>query len=81
VKTFSIKDGAATADINAGAEVTAPPYVVPAAGGLAQLLVVTRDLVKGATATLSMRSIDPQVAPLTPLPNPIMPAPMPATRQ
>jgi outer membrane protein assembly factor BamB len=81
IRTYGIKDGVATADINAGAEVAAPPHVLPSMAGQPQLLVVTRDIVKGAVATLSIRSIEPATAPMTPLPNPVMPAPMPATRQ
>jgi outer membrane protein assembly factor BamB len=80
VKTFSVKDGVATADINAGAEVAAPPRALPAVAGFPQLLIVTRDLVKGAAVTLSVRSIEPATVPMAPLPNPIMPAPTPPIR-
>jgi len=80
IRTFNAKDGAPASDINAGAEVAAAPHVVPPVASLPRLLVVTRDIVKGATATLQIRSIDPAATPLTaPLPNPVMPAPMPAS--
>jgi hypothetical protein len=80
IRTFNAKDGTPATDINAGAEVAAAPRTLPPVAGLPRLLVVTRDLVKGAVATLSIRSIEPMTAPMAPLPNPVMPAPTPPTR-
>lgn len=82
LRTFSVKDGAPTADINAGAEVAAPPYVLLPMAGAPRLMVITRELVKGAAVTLHVHSIEPTVTPITPLPNPVLPAmpgPRPAT--
>ena len=75
VRTFAVKDGAPATDINAGAEVAAPPHVFYQPGtSVPMILVVTRDLVKGAVATLSVHSNEPAVTPMAPLPNPVMPA-------
>ena len=39
------------------------------------LLVVTRDVAKGDSVTLMMRSIEPAATPLVPLPNPVRSVP------
>ncbi len=76
IRTFNAADGAPQADINPGAEVAAAPHAfVHPVTTLPSLLVVTRDIVKGAAAVLITRSIDPAPVPVAPLPNAIMPAP------
>lgn len=81
IRTYNVKDGAPTTEINAGAEVGAPPHVLSQpVTGLPMVLVVTRDIAKGATATLSVRSIDPIPTPVGPLGNPVMPGPTPPIR-
>jgi outer membrane protein assembly factor BamB len=80
IRTYNAKDGTPATEINAGAEVAAPPHVLPPLAGAPRLIFVTRDIVKGAVATLNIHTIEPTVTPLTPLPNPVMPGPMPATR-
>jgi outer membrane protein assembly factor BamB len=77
LRTFATKDGAAGTDLSAGGgEVIALPLVFNAPmTGLPMLLVVTRDIAKGATAVLSVRSMDPAIMPIAPLPNAVMPAP------
>ena len=82
IRTFNAKDGAAGTDIDAGDEVTAPPHVLyDKARGLPMVLFVTKHIARGAAATLHIRSIDPAATGLlAPLPNPVMPAPTPATR-
>ena len=82
VRTFNARDGAAGTDIAAGEEIAAPPHVVSAGTQpLPMVLFVTKHITKGAAATLHIRSIDPAAAGLqAPLPNPVMPPPMPATR-
>jgi outer membrane protein assembly factor BamB len=68
VRGFKAEDGTPTGEQNAGAELGAPTHAVPEnAAHLPRLLVVTRDIAKGATAILYTRRIDPEARPLTPL--------------
>src|SRR5262249_41367099 len=82
VRGFNAKDGVAAPDIDAGDEIAAPPRIMlDAARGLPMALFVTRHLIRGAAATLHIRSTDPSATGLSaPLPNVIKPAPTPATR-
>jgi outer membrane protein assembly factor BamB len=76
LRTYNSKDGTPATDLPAGGEIAAPPHLLEEPRtGMPMLLVVTRDIVKGATATLSIRSIDPVASPISPLPNPITLAP------
>jgi outer membrane protein assembly factor BamB len=82
LKTFSAKDGAPGADIAAGEDVAAPPRVLQdPATGLPMLVVVTRNITKGDSVTLNVRSTEPPVIPMAPLPNPVMPtrSPVPSS--
>jgi outer membrane protein assembly factor BamB len=70
LKGFNAADGAPASDITASSEVAAPLYVVPDETQLVPgLLYVTRDIAKGATATLVTRSFEPVVTNIGPLPN------------
>jgi outer membrane protein assembly factor BamB len=81
LKVFNAKDGTPGVDIAAGDEVAAPPGLLEdPQTRLPMLAVVTRHIVNGDSVTLSVKTIDPAVVPFAPLPNPITPAPMPATR-
>lgn len=76
VRTYNAKDGTPATEISAGGEVAAAPHLLrQPLTGLPMILIVTRDLVKGATASLHVRTIDPQPTPLGPLPNAVTPAP------
>jgi len=67
LRGYNMKDGTAAGDLPAAGEQAGSPYAVPAASTtLPQLLVVTRDIAKGATATLFMRNLDPPLGPFTP---------------
>jgi outer membrane protein assembly factor BamB len=78
IKTFSAKDGTPGVDIAAGEDVAAAPRVLQdPATGLPMLAVVTRNITKGDSVTLSIRSLEPPAIPMAPLPNPVMP---PASR-
>jgi outer membrane protein assembly factor BamB len=80
VKGFAIKDGAPAGDFVATSEVTTAPYVLDdPVLHRPMLLVTTRDIAKGATATLNARSFEPPLAPVSPLPNLIRIAPTPST--
>ena len=69
-------DGTAAGEIQATPEVAAPPYgFTSAETKLPSLLYLTKDLAKGATATLVQRSLEPPSAPIAPLPNAVMPGP------
>jgi outer membrane protein assembly factor BamB len=70
VRTFRLDNGTPAGDIETGADVAAPPYVLDSPGGPI-VIVVTRDLVKGAEVRAITRRIEPTVAPIAPLPNPI----------
>jgi outer membrane protein assembly factor BamB len=77
LRGYNTSDGAAAGEVPVTGEVAAPPYAfVNPATRLPSLLYVTRDLAKGATATLITRSLDPATAQIAPLPNAIMPPPL-----
>jgi outer membrane protein assembly factor BamB len=68
---FNLKDGTAAGSLEAGAELAAAPHLVSdASANVPVVLVVTRDIAKGAAARLVTRRLEPQSEPLTaPLPN------------
>ena len=82
IRLYGAKEGDPLPEISAGDEIAAPPHVLhDQTRGLPMLLFVTKHISKGATAALHIRSIEPTVSPtIAPLPNPVMPAPMPPTR-
>jgi outer membrane protein assembly factor BamB len=81
IKTFNTKNGAPAPDIPAGEDVAAPPQVLwDPATALPMLAVVTRNIVKGDTVALSIRTTEPAPTPFAPLPNPVTPAPITETR-
>jgi hypothetical protein len=70
---FNVKDGAHAGDVSAGGEIEplATPHVINAPGIFGPvLIIVTRDIVKGATVSAWARSLDPegQIS-VAPLPN------------
>jgi hypothetical protein len=66
VRGYNMKDGTAAGELPAAGEQAGSPYAVPTAVlAPPQVLIVTRDIAKGATATLFIRNLDPPVAPLT----------------
>jgi len=69
-KAFNLADGQPAGDLPAGAEVTATPcaFAHPETG-LPVVLLVTRDIAKGAGAVLVTRNLEPPLAPVSPLPN------------
>lgn len=74
LRAYNIKDGTPAGDLATGGELAARPYLVPTSPGLPpRLLVVTRDIAKGATALLLGRRIEPSIEPLAPLPAPVLP--------
>jgi len=67
-------------DISTDAEVAAPPHVLEdSRTRLPMLLMITRDIARGASATLVTRSFEPAVLPVSPLPNLITFGPSTAT--
>lgn len=81
IKTFNAKDGAPGVDIAAGEDVAVAPHLLEdARTHLPMLAVITRNIVNGDSVALSIRSIEPAATPFAPLPNPVTPAPMQATR-
>ena len=81
IRAYASKDGVAAPDISAGDEIAAPPHVLrDPARGLPMVLFVTSTSRK-AGGRLHIRSTDPAATnAIVPLPNPVMPVPMPATR-
>jgi outer membrane protein assembly factor BamB len=81
-RAFDLKDGKPAGETPAGAEVSAQPHALDHPRTMApMLLLVTRDIAKGAAATLVMRSFEPQATPVAPLPNLVEIAPRtPAAR-
>jgi len=74
LRAYNIKDGTPAGDMATGGELAGAPYVVPDSP-LPQLLFVTRDIAKGASATLIVHRIEPTPTPPAPLPNPVTLAP------
>jgi len=77
LQAYSAKDGTPAGNIDGGAEIAAAPHIVDdPATNLPTVLVVTRDLAKGAAARLVARRFEPQGTILSePLPNVISMAP------
>jgi outer membrane protein assembly factor BamB len=80
LRAFSMADGSAEGEIPATPEVAAAPYVFEdATTKLPRVLVLTRDIAKGAAATLVTHSFEPPSTPVSPLPNVITFGPQTAT--
>jgi outer membrane protein assembly factor BamB len=83
LRGFNAKDGKAAGDLPTGGEIAAPLHVFnDSTRPLPVLILLTRDIVKGATVTALTRSIEPVIAPVVPLPNamplaPTLPTPAP----
>jgi hypothetical protein len=76
LRGYNMNDGSGAGEIQAAPEVAAAPYAFTDPDTqLPALLYVTRDLAKGAAATLVKRSLEPPTGPIAPLANPIMPGP------
>jgi outer membrane protein assembly factor BamB len=77
VRGFAMKDGAPAGEVTAAAEVALAPHAFEERTlHRPMLLVTTRDIAKGSGAALSERSFEPQIAPVSPLPNLVQIAPM-----
>ena len=70
MRAFRTANGAPAGDIPTASDVAAPPHVMRGATGPV-VVVVTRDLLTGATVQALTRQIEPAVTPVAPLPNPI----------
>ena len=76
-RAYDSKDGKAAGEITPGGELAAAPHLISGGEkGLLTLIVVTRDIAKGATVVALARSIDPAILPIAPLPN-LTPVPVP----
>ena len=81
LRGYNAKDGKAAGDLPTNGEIAAPLHVFnDSTRPLPMLIVLTRDIVKGATVTALTRSPEPAIAPVAPLPNaiplaPTLPAP------
>ncbi len=70
VRAFQIANGNPAADIPTTQDVAAPPHLAPGPVGPI-LIIVTRDLITGATVHAFTRQVEPAMAPVAPLPNPV----------
>jgi eukaryotic-like serine/threonine-protein kinase len=76
MRAFDMKDGKPAGELPAGAEAAAPPHALEdPLTNEPMVLMVARDIAKGATATLVGHSFEPQISPVAALPNLIMIAP------
>lgn len=74
LRTYNVKDGTPAGDLDTGGELAAPPHRVSTrSSAVPEIVVVTRNIAKGATVTLLGRRIEPLVEPVAPLPNPLLP--------
>ena len=83
LRAYLMKDGAQAGELPTGGEMACPPRLLDIPGlPTPTLVIVTRDIAKGATVTAMTRAIEPAIAPLAPLLNPIpvTPAAVPPTR-
>jgi len=72
LRGYNMKDGTPAGELSAAGELAGSPYAPPPpAPETPQVLIVTREIAKGATATLFMRNLDPPLSPFTPPPNAI----------
>jgi outer membrane protein assembly factor BamB len=69
---FATKDGAPVGTLAGPGELAAQPHVVTGEG-LPMVVLVSRDLTLGTIVRGMTRAIEPQVLPMTPLPNPAPP--------
>lgn len=68
---FSVKDGAPAGDLEGSGPLAGPLHVMgPPAAPLPHVVRLARTL-KGARASAVMRDVEPTVAPIAPLPNPV----------
>jgi len=73
---FDMKDGKPASEMAAGDRVAAPPHALEEPGmKTPMLLMVTHDIAKGASASLVVRSFEPDITPVSPLPNLVQVAP------
>lgn len=74
LRAYNAKDGTPAGALDTGGELAAPPHLVATRSpAVPELVVVTRDIAKGATVMLVARRIEPPVEPVAPLPNPVSP--------
>jgi outer membrane protein assembly factor BamB len=76
MRGYQATDGKAAGEIAAGGELAAPPHLHGTdAAPVPIVIAVTRDIAKGATVSAIARVIDPEPAPIGPLPNLILVSP------
>jgi len=70
IAAYTTKDGKSAGEVPPGGDLAAAPHVIE--GGehaLPVLIIVTRDIAKGALVSAFVRSIEPPIVPMAPLPN------------
>jgi outer membrane protein assembly factor BamB len=72
LRGYNTDDGKAAGDLPIEGEMAAPPHLVEAgSGSLARLVVVTREITKGASVLVVTRAVEPGFVAFAALPNPI----------
>ena len=70
LRAFNLADGVAAGDVAAGAEVAGAPYAIEdPVSKLPMVVMITRDIARGAGATMVIRNIEPVIGPVAPLLN------------
>ena len=70
LRAYNMKDGKPAGEMPGSGELAGSPYgETSTTTGFPQVVMVTRDIAKGATATLFRRQLDPPLSALAPLPN------------
>jgi outer membrane protein assembly factor BamB len=73
LRGYNAEDGKPAGDLPIQGEMAAPPHLIAGEGeALPRLVVLTRDIAKGASVLLVMRSVEPGLAAFATLPNPIL---------
>ena len=72
VQVYLMKDGTAAGELAGGGELAAAPHVVTGASR-PMVALVTRDIAQGTIVRTLIRSVEPTVSAVAPLPNPVIP--------
>jgi len=66
---FNAKDGSPAGNAPIGAEIAAPPHIVPDATTRLAVIYICRQTVEGASVISLAHSLEPELTPVAPLPN------------
>jgi outer membrane protein assembly factor BamB len=76
LKAYNAKDGKSAGQVSTPSALSAPPYLFSdPSSPLPVVLAVTSDITGRATVIASMRTVEPTILEIAPLPNAVVPAP------